>query len=70
MSYYYEVYIPGENEPRIYSAVRRLRNLPEGTIIWRTSEGDRYPVAVKDGKAVVPLKRRSKTILGGADYRR
>ena len=59
MSYYYEVYIPNETEPRIYSAVRKLRGLPEGTTIWRASEDDRYPVPVANGKAVVPSKRRA-----------
>ena len=69
MSYYYEVFIPNESEPRIYSAVRRLRNLPEGTTIWRTSEDDRYNVPVANGKAILPnRKKRSNTActrLGG-----
>ena len=63
MSYYYEVYIPNETEPRIYSAVRKLRGLPEGTTIWRASEDDRYPVPVANGKAVVPSKRRAIKVL-------
>jgi len=65
MSYYYEVYIPNETEPRIYSAVRKLRGLPEGTVIWRTSEDDRYPVPVANGKAVVPSKRRANKACSG-----
>lgn len=57
---YYEVYIPNETEPRIYTAVRKLRNLPEGTIIWRTMEDERYPVQVVDGRARV-LRQKSAT---------
>ena len=57
---YYEVYIPNEAEPRIYTAVRRLRNLPEGTIIWRNMESERYPVNVVNGRAQV-LRRKSHT---------
>ena len=57
---YYEVYIPNEAEPRIYTAVRRLRNLPEGTIIWRNMESERYPVKVVNGRAQV-LRRKSYT---------
>ncbi len=57
---YYEVYIPNEAEPRIYTAVRRLRNLPEGTIIWRNMESERYPVKVVNGRAQV-LRRKSHT---------
>ena len=69
MSYYYEVYIPNETEPRIYSAVRKLRGLPEGTTIWRASEDDRYPVPVANGKAVVPSKRRANKACSGFAYR-
>ena len=65
MSYFYEVYIPNETEPRIYSAVRKLRGLPEGTTIWRASEDDRYPVPVANGKAVVPSKRRANKACSG-----
>lgn len=50
---YYEVYIPNEAEPRIYTAVRKLRNLPEGTIIWRNMESERYPIQVCNGRAKV-----------------
>ena len=57
---YYEVYIPNEVEPRIYTAVRKLRNLPEGTIIWRTMEDERYPVQVVNGRAQV-LRRKPAT---------
>ena len=57
---YYEVYIPNEAEPRIYTAVRKLRNLPEGTIIWRNMESERYPVKVVNGRAQV-LRRKSFT---------
>ena len=57
---YYEVYIPNETEPRIYTAVRRLRNLPEGTIIWRNMESERYPVQVCNGRAKI-LRRKSAT---------
>lgn len=57
---YYEVYIPNESEPRIYTAVRKLRNLPEGTIIWRNMESERYPVQVCNGRAKV-LRRKSAT---------
>ena len=57
---YYEVYIPNEAEPRIYTAVRKLRNLPEGTIIWRNMESERYPVQVCNGRAKV-LRRKVAT---------
>lgn len=57
---YYEVYIPNEAEPRIYTAIRKLRNLPEGTIIWRTMEDERYPVQVVNGRARV-VRRKSTT---------
>jgi len=57
---YYEVYIPNEAEPRIYTAVRKLRNLPEGTIIWRNMESERYPVQVCNGRAKV-FRRKSHT---------
>jgi len=57
---YYEVYIPNEAEPRIYTAVRKLRNLPEGTIIWRNMESERYPVQVCNGRAKV-FRRKSFT---------
>lgn len=57
---YYEVYIPNETEPRIYTAVRKLRNLPEGTTIWRNMESERYPVQVCNGRAKV-LRRKSAT---------
>ena len=57
---YYEVYIPNEAEPRIYTAVRKLRNLPEGTIIWRNMESERYPVQVCNGRAKV-LRRKTAT---------
>jgi len=57
---YYEVYIPNETEPRIYTAIRRLRNLPQGTIIWRTMEDERYPIEVVNGRARV-LRRKSAT---------
>ena len=57
---YYEVYIPNEAEPRIYTAVRRLRNLPEGTIIWRNMESERYPVKVVNGRAQVLRRKRLK----------
>ena len=54
---YYEIYLPDRREPVITNSVRRLRDLPDGTIIWRTMESERYEVPVKDGKAYISYKK-------------
>lgn len=56
---YYEIYLPNDNEPKISSGVRKLRGLPDGTVIWRVTPSERYQVVVVSGRALIKYQRRS-----------
>jgi len=55
---YYEVYFPGESGPTLYSNVRKLRNLPDGTRVTAAitdrdgSLAEVYDLPVVDGRVV------------------
>lgn len=53
---YYEIYLPGESKPALYSNVRKLRNLPSGTRVTCAitdrdgSLAEVYDLPVVDGR--------------------
>ena len=59
---YYEVHVPGEDEPRIATNVRSLRGLPDGTRVFAIiterdgSLAETYEIPVEDGR--VQIRRR------------
>ena len=60
---YYEVYIPGENEPILAMNARSLRGLPQGTRVFATitdydgSLVDQVELPVVNGRVKFPRQR-------------